>query len=852
MPPAVTKLRPRFNWNPVVLPIEPVLPELLSTARSQPCVVLQAPPGAGKTTRVPLALLDCPWITGKVIVIQPRRLAVYSAAHRLAAQLGEVPGHTVGYRTRYDRCIGQPNRIEVMTDGLFLSMIQRDPELTGVSMVVFDEFHERSVNVDLGLAFALEAQSALREADNPLRLLVMSATLDGDRLSQWLGAPLVRSDGRSFPVETMYRPQPLDRYPDQHLHQVILEALRDKEGSLLVFLPGMNEIRGIQRRLEDSQLSDTITVLPLHASLPQDQQQRALQPAPPGTRKIVLSTNVAETSITIEDVRIVIDSGQARVARYDERKGMNSLHTEMISGASAEQRRGRAGRTQPGSCYRLWGESRQASLRPFNDPEILTSDLQPIALELALWGVAEVGSLTLLDAPPQDRLQRARSGLQQLGALNADGSITALGRKLGQLGLPPRLAALVWACHGSTAEADAIACAAILSEGDPVSRSGNQAQSDLYLRLDQLQRGGSDGPTKRLLRLCRQLQQRLQKHAAETPSQLSLAQALARAFPDRIAQQRPQQGANQPSNSFKRYLLSNGKGAQLSAQDKLSDHRYLVVLDATGTGTDMTIQLSCPITEEALRTALNEQLATESTQYWDADRQTVVMEEQTRLGALVLKKQTLPKPWPAAQRDAARQQLLKALTEADLAPLPWNEQSEHFCLRINWLHQRTPEQWPDFSVGALQQQLEVWLSPFLENACGFKDLTSLPLLDALKSHLGWERLAELDHAAPATWQLATGQHPLHYETSQPTLKVRLQECYGLRNHPTLPGGEAITLELLSPARRPIQITRDLPTFWSGSYREVAKEMRGRYPKHFWPDDPGTAQATTRTKNALGN
>lgn len=819
-----------------MLPIEKILPALIQTSKDHHCVVLQAPPGAGKTTRAPLALLECEWVRGKIVVIQPRRLAVYSAARRLAQQLGQAPGATVGYRTRYDRCVSADNRIEVVTDGVFLAQLQRNPELNGVAMVLFDEFHERSVNVDLGLAFALETQQALRSSDNPLRLLVMSATLDGERLSQWLDAPLIQSQGRSFPVDTLYRPLPRDRYPDQHICQTVLEALRDQSGSLLVFLPGMREIRAVQRRLEESHLSDQVRICALHASLPTEQQQEALAPAPAHQRKVVLATNVAETSITIEDVRVVIDSGEVRVARYDERRGLNRLQTEMISAASAEQRRGRAGRIQAGVCYRLWGETRQATLKAFNDPEILTTDLQPIALELAQWGVHELVGLTLLDYPPADRLQRARSALQQLGALREDDSITPFGRTLGAMGLPPRLAALVLAAKDTPAQADAIRCAAILSEGDPLRQSPEQFQSDIHLRFAHT--------GQRLERLGKQIQQRLQRSRltpadANTKPMTSLAQILARAFPDRIAQQRP----DQPQ----RYLMSNGKGVQLQRNDTLSRHPYLVILAAGGSGTDASVQLACAISLEEVKQSLPHLIIKTDTCSWNEGKQAVNAVQQLRLEQLILSQQPLAKPWPQNAAD----QLLQALMDAQLQPLPWRDDCLQFCHRLRWLHQKQPAQWPDFSPKALQDDAREWLSPFIENCLSFKDLANIPLLNALKNRLGWEHLTELDQAAPACWSLATGQHRIHYDNGTPTLRVRMQECYGLQQHPTLPDGDPITLELLSPAQRPIQITRDLIAFWSGSYAEVAKDMRGRYPKHFWPDDPASAQATTRTKRAMG-
>lgn len=829
-----------------MLPIDQVLTPLLLQIEQQPSVVLQAPPGAGKTTRVPLALLQCPWLAGKIILIQPRRLAVYGAAHRLAYQLGETPGATIGYRTRYDRKLGNNTKIEIVTDGIFLAQIQRDPELNGVGLVIFDEFHERSASMDLGLAFALESQSALRDQHNPLRLLVMSATLDGERLSQWLQAPLIQSQGRSFPVQTLYRPKPVNTYSDQHIGNVILEALRNQTGSLLVFLPGMKEIRAVIRVLENAALEDHIDILPLHASLPQDQQQRALQPAANERRKVVLSTNVAETSITIEDVCVVIDSGQVRVARYDERRGSNVLCTETICAASAEQRRGRAGRTQAGSCYRLWSAGKQATLLDFSDPEILTTDLAPIALELACWGAADASELTLLDAPEQAPMQRARNNLLQLGALRENNTITPFGKRLHQLGLPPRLAALLWSCRHSANLVDAVACAAVLSEGDPLRLPADQFQADIHLRLELLQQPNQHNRTsqhKRLHTLRKQLLMRVQQLAETAPADpepnLSLAQALAQAFPDHIAQQR--------SNNKRRYRMSNGKGCQLQRNDKLSQHPYLVILETSGNGTDATVQLACSISQPALEQALGSQLQQKECLYWDQQKQAVTAEHQTCLGALVLDQKPLTKPWP----DTAIDLLQNALLENHLEDLPWNDQSRAFCARLNWLATHKTTTWPDYSKAALIQEADNWLRPYLITCTSFKEVARINLLEALKSRIPWDAHTLAEQAAPEHWLLPTGTRPaINYQLPSPTLSARLQEFYGMQQHPTLPCGQKLTLELLSPAHRPIQVTQDLPGFWQGSYSEVAKEMRGRYPKHFWPDNPATATATTRTKRAM--
>ncbi|MDY6920938.1 MAG: ATP-dependent helicase HrpB [Pseudomonadota bacterium] len=821
----------------LVLPIESILPALLGTLQQHQLAVLQAPPGAGKTTRVPLAALQCPWLGGRILLIQPRRLAVYNAARRLAQQLGEATGSRVGLHTRYEREVSADTRIEVITDGIFLTRLQQDPELKGVGLVLFDEFHERSVNLDLGLAFALEARAALREPDNPLRLLVMSATLDGERLSQWLQAPLLVSEGRQYPVTTHYRPAPLDRNPIDHITQVVREALASQPGSLLVFVPGMGEIRAVQRRLEAAELAPGVDLFPLHASLPRPQQQAALEPSPPGRRKVVLATNVAETSITIEDVQVVIDSGQVRVARYDERRGLDRLHTEMVSAAAADQRRGRAGRTGAGVCYRLWGESRQAGLKPFADPQILTTDLQPVALELARWGARDATELTLLDPPPAPRLARARAQLTALGALRADGAISPLGRQLASLGLSPRLALLVWSARGTAAAADTIACAALLTEGVPQGTSG----TDLRRHLEALNGTPAPGPWRRVRRLQQQLQRRLDRERPPGGDQvpaITLPQALARAFPDRIARQRSEQP--------RRYQLSNGKGLELAPGDALQQSLYLVVLDAGGGGSDLRLHLACPITEAELTAALDEHIQSRETVAWDASREAVKAEQQHCLGALVLRRSPLLEPAP----EAVQATLMQALRARDLEPLPWNRETRQFCQRCNWWRQQNRPDWPDFSTPALAAELEHWLAPFLAGSNSFADLSQVNLLDALQHRLGWDQLEELDRCAPTAWPLATGRRALDYSNDGPTLSVRLQEVLGLDQHPCLADGTPITLELLSPARRPLQITRDLPGFWRGSYQEVAKEMRGRYPKHVWPEDPARAQATTLSKRAL--
>ena len=844
-----------------MLPIESVLDTLLNTVKDclqenrQPRVVVQAPPGAGKTTRIPLALLESgiSGISGKIILIQPRRLAVYGAARQLAKNLNQPVGQTVGFRTRYDRNIGPNTQIEVVTDGLFLNQIQNDPELNGVSMVIFDEFHERSVAMDLALAFVLETQDALRDTSNPLHLLVMSATLNGQALSAWLNAPLIESQGRSFPVAIHYSPKSTNQYLEQKVTEQIRFALQQESGDILVFLPGMKQIKQVQQQLNDSTLDSNMVVYPLHATLPADQQEKALQPSPSGQRKVVLSTNVAETSITIEGIRIVIDSGLARVSRYDERRGMNQLITESIAAASAEQRAGRAGRTQPGVCYRIWGESHQAGLKPYADPEILTSDLAPIVLEMARWGVNNSQTLTLLNQPDAESFKRAQQLLQELGALNQNNHITELGKRIASLPLPPRLGALLLHNHTTDLGQDCLFLCALLSEGDPLSLPHDHFQADLDLRLLLQQHNdnrANQAKLKRIKQTSKQLNQSVKQQAApntpkhEPKTKKHLAQALALAFPDRIAQQR------QPNST--RYLMSNGKGVQLLGNDKLKNHPYLVVLDCDGDKKEPFIRLACPITKAQLKQALEQHIEPVNDITWNNDKQRVDAQHKEQLGAITLLAEPMQAPWPQQRQQQVLTTLLQAIEQDQLRCLPWSDTSQQLIKRLQWLHTQQPDLWPSYGQQNLINDSEQWLLPFLAGCTRFQDLTALNLPEALKSRLSWEQQSQIETLAPYHWPLPTGRHQtLDYDEQQgPVLRARMQEFYGMDEHPTLPNGHRITVELLSPAQRPIQITQDLPGFWQGSYKEVAKEMRGRYPKHFWPDNPESAQATTKTKRHL--
>jgi ATP-dependent helicase HrpB len=834
-----------------VLPIDLVIPEILDKLRESERLVVQAPPGAGKTTRLPLALLDQPWLTGRVLLIQPRRLAVYGAARRLASQLGEPVGQTIGYRTRFDSKTSAHTRIEVITEGIFLRLVQQDPELSGVALVMFDEFHERAVTIDLGLAFALDTQSALRDSTQPLRIVVMSATLDGDRLSRWLDAPWVASEGRMFPVVTRYQPLPAGEWPERHCASVIRQMLSMEEGSVLVFLPGFREIRRVQQTLEDTGLPSDVQVHVLHASLPPETQEAAIAPAPAGARKVVLATNVAETSVTIEGIRVVVDSGMVRVSVFDERRGMDSLMTERISQASAEQRRGRAGRLSPGVCVRLWGESEHASLRPFTEPEMLHCDLVPVALEMALWGVSDASALQLATPPPAEALTRARQTLQALEALDGQERMTALGREMAGLPLNPRLARLVWTQRQGPAAAQAMATAAVLTEGDPLQGDARQ-QSDLYLRLALWENGprGHDvqrGTWQRLLQTVCQLSARIGngngkrlRDSSSDSNGAGLPAALVAAFPDRVALCRPE--------GKLRYLLANGRGVQLAREDRLAGSPLLVVLDMDGAGAEPRVTLACPVSRADLDRALGDRLQRFASCVWNPVRQAVEAEQQVRLGSLVLERRPLPQPWPLE----ARETLFNALRQAELSFLPWDDTTRAWQARQQWLQQREPDQWPAVDDATLAQTLDDWLAPFLTTQYSASALRQIDLLAALKSLLPWDRQTQAERQAPARWSLPTGEtRELDYAAvNGPVLRGRMQEFFGLAVHPTLPSGERLLVEILSPAHRPIQVTRDLPGFWKGSYKEVAKEMRGRYPKHFWPEDPQDARATTRTKRNM--
>jgi len=781
--------------------------------------VLQAPPGAGKTTLVPLALLDQPWLEGqKIVMLEPRRLAARAAAKRMADLRGEVVGETVGYRIRQDSKIGPRTRIEVVTEGILTRMIQDDPELTGVGLVIFDEFHERSLAGDLGLALSLDLQLGLRP---DLRLLAMSATLDGERVAKLMrDAPIVTSQGRVFPVETRWLSRPEPRGFAPAVAAAIKQALREvAEGDVLVFLPGQGEIRAVERLLDQGE------VVPLFGDLPQAEQDRALLPIP-GKRKVVLATSIAETSLTIEGVTIVVDGGQMRSPRFDPNGGMSRLVTLPVSKASAEQRRGRAGRVRPGVCYRLWSEAEHRALPQFAAPEILEADLAPLALELARWGAAD---LPWLDPPPEAAMSQARALLRWLGALDGQDRITVHGKAMAALPVHPRLAHMMLKGKELGAGATACAIAALLSERD-ILRGARD--SDLRRRLEaidgQSDRDADRGALMRVRDLARQLRRQLRADEGRG----DCGMLLAFAFPDRIAQRRGDS-----------YRLANGRGAFFAEPESISLSPFVVVADLDGERKESRIFLAAPIDRADIETHFP--IEEVSNVVWDKREQAVLARRQRRVGALVLDEARLDNP-PADQVIEAQ---LTAIADLGLACLPWSNEARKLRQRVQFLHRHRTD-WPDWSDAALLAGLAEWLGPYLGGMSRAAHWQKLDMAEILKSRLDWEQQKALDRLAPTHVPVPSGSRiAIDYENdAQPVLPVRLQEMFGLAETPALLDGELpLLLHLLSPARRPVQVTRDLAGFWASSYKAVKSDLKGQYPKHYWPDNPLEAEPTARAK-----
>ncbi len=812
------------------LPIDAVLDELSRTLAVRNTAVLVAPPGAGKTTRVPLALLDEPWTKGKkIIVLEPRRIAARASADRMAKTLGERAGETVGYRVRFGSKVSRATRIEVVTEGIFSRQILDDPELNGVAAVLFDEFHERSLDADLGLALARDVQTGLRE---DLRILVMSATLDGARVARLLGdAPVVASEGRAFPVETRYLGRKADAPLERQMAEAIAASLRADSGSVLAFLPGAAEIRRTETFLKERVHDASIEIVPLFGALDAAVQDRAIAPAPRGGRKVVLATSIAETSLTIEGVRIVVDSGMARVPRYEPDIGLTRLETVRASRAAVDQRRGRAGRTEPGVCYRLWDEPQTASLAAYTQPEILSADLSTLVLDLAQWGVADPRQLAFLDPPPAPALKEARSLLRELGALDADGRITAEGKSLRALALPPRLARMIVDANRFGSGEEAAAIAAVLTE-----RGLGGDSADLDVRLDQFRRDRSPRASSARDLARRWAQQVAAAEKPQAAGDLSPGVMLAFAFPDRIAR-------NRGNGSF---VLANGRGAAVEQTSSLARAPYIAVGELTGTAASGRILLAAPITQDEIEAHFAGQIESADEVSFDRGAMALRARRKRALHAVTLSEA----PMPLSPSAETARIFAEGLVAAGLDKLPWSKALKQWRDRVMFLRRAEDENWPDLSDAALAAMAGEWLAPALYDKTSLKDFSAGDLSDAVMNLLPWELRARLDREAPTHFEAPTGTMlAIDYEAEQgPTIAVRLQELFGLNTHPSIARGAVpLVLELLSPAQRPVQVTRDLPGFWRGSYAAVRSDLRGRYPRHPWPEDPASAMPTRRVK-----
>ncbi|HEY8137381.1 MAG TPA: ATP-dependent helicase HrpB [Methylocystis sp.] len=832
------------------LPIDEILGDVGASLRARNNLVLVAPPGAGKTTRVPLALLDAPWRGDKkIILLEPRRLAARAAAARMAATLDEAVGETIGLRMRLESKISAKTRVEVVTEGVFARMILDDPVLQGVACVLFDEFHERSLDADLGLALALDAQGALRE---DLRLLVMSATLDGARVAALISAPVIESAGRAFPVETRYLGRDPNIRVEEEVARAARRALAEEEGSILVFLPGQGEITRVAALLAERGLPANVDLAPLYGALDRAEQDRAIAKTPPGRRKIVLATSIAETSLTIDGVRIVIDCGFSRVPVFEPNLGLTRLETIRASRANVDQRRGRAGRVEPGVCYRLWEEAATGALPPFAAPEILAADLSGLVLDLAHWGVADAGALAFLDPPPRAAWAEAASLDRDLGALDADGRLTPKGDAMRALPLPPRLASMVIEAASHAEASRAALLAMLLSE-----RGLGGADADLSHRLERLRadRDKRAGDARRLA--ASWARQAEAAHPPHSPSEgrasygrptegegrssnarshLSDGALVALAFPDRIAKAR---GGGD-------FTMANGRAASLPPEHALARETFLAVAEIAGRAAQARILAACALTLEEVELLAADRIETRDETQFDPASAALRRRRFHRLGALRLAEQNLSVE-PTLENARAWARGIAAL---GVERLPWTKAQTQLRDRVGFLRAAEGEEWPDLGDAALAPSAEDWLGPFIIGRANLAAVAASDLDAALASLLPYELSRRLDAEAPAFFETPAGSRiALDYAAPNgPLLSVRVQELYGLAKHPTLARGRAaVTLELLSPAHRPIQTTRDLPGFWAGSWSEVKKEMKGRYPRHLWPDDPASAAPTTRAR-----
>jgi ATP-dependent helicase HrpB len=863
------------HWS---LPIDDVLGALRLALAEHSSAVLVAPPGGGKTTRAPPALIDEPWAKGKrLILLEPRRLAARAAAARMAATLGEKVGETIGLRVRLTSLVSKRTRIEVVTEGVFTRMILADPALDGVAAVLFDEFHERSLDADLGLALALDAQQGLRD---DLRLLVMSATLDGARVRALLGdPPLIESQGRAFPVATRYVGRNPGARIEDEVTRVTLDALERESGSILVFLPGQGEIRRVAEILLGRIKRSDVDIAPLYGALDSRAQDLAIAPAPLGRRKIVLATSIAETSLTIEGVRVVVDSGLMRVPVYEPDVGLTRLETVRVSRANADQRRGRAGRIEPGICYRLWEEAANGGLQPYAAPEILSADLSGLALDCALWGVTDLDKLAFLDSPPRAALKEARALLTAIGAVDGEGRITGEGRAIASLALPPRLARMVVDAARAGEGGIASEIAVVLTErglgGDAVDlairiaafrRERSQRADDarrlargLAARAEALTPNPSphspsrDGrPPGRPLGRGESLlppgeggrRSRPDEGAAST----SAGRRLASAFPDRIAMAQRASRDARPSTGYGRrgeFLMANGRAAAIEAHDPLAGEPFLAIGEIAGRAASARILTAAALTLDDLERIAGASIETQDELSFDRASASLRARRRRRLGALTLAEQTLPVP----QDDEAALALARGVLSLGLVRLPWTRTLKQRRDRVMFLRRAEGEAWPDLSDETLAAD-PGWLAPFLVGKTKLAEIGADDLAGALDAALPWDLAQRLAQEAPTHFQAPTGTAaPIDYEAEGgPAIALRVQELFGLNEHPSLAGGRIpLTLHLLSPANRPIQITRDLPGFWRGSWAAVRSDLRGRYPRHFWPEDPAAAAPTVRAK-----
>jgi ATP-dependent helicase HrpB len=831
------------------LPINEALPALAQALTNRRSVLLEAPPGAGKSTIVPLFLRSSPWLAGqKILMLEPRRLAARAVAGRMAHLLGEPVGHSVGFRTRLETRVSRETRIEVVTEGILTRMLQEDSGLAGIGCVIFDEFHERSLNADLGLALCIESQQNLRE---DLRLVVMSATLDLQPIAKLLGdAPVVAARGRSFDVATQYIARRPEIYLEQQTAQVVRTALREHDGDILCFLPGAAEIRRVQRALEDTGLDRNVRVLPLYGELESAAQDAALSPAPAGQRKIVLATSIAETSLTIEGIRVVVDSGLRRYAEFDPATGMSHLVTTKVSQAAADQRRGRAGRLSAGHCYRLWSEGTQGSLAPQTAPEILHADLAPLALELSCWGAVDAASLSWLDPPPAAPLAQARDLLRQLEAIDSAARVTPHGRMLANLGTHPRLAHMLVKAREFGAPRLACDLAAILSERDILRASAGARDVDLRLRVAVLRGDVRDLPpgitvdSRAMTQAARSSGHWQRDFARGRPDSADPHEwtgiLLAWAYPDRIGRARGDGG---------RYVLANGRGARFGEPQALAKAEFIVAAELDGAEREARIFLAAPLRLADLEEHFSAQILDRAEILWDDREHAIRARRERRLGALALESTEIRNPDPQGLQNA----VLTGLRQLGIAGLPWTPELRQWQARV-MLMQRyavaSPEPWPDLSDTALAATLEEWAPPWISGFTRREHFARIDLANALRSRLTYAQGVIVEREAPTHFTVPSGSHiPIDYLDGEiPTLSVRLQEMFGLNQTPSVAAGRLpLLLKLLSPARRPVQITRDLVSFWNRGYHEVKKDLKGRYPKHYWPEDPYTAEPTRRAR-----